>query len=103
MKFKLSGFIKSLPKVQYGGQECYGLTRANKDKFRIYISEKSMEDSYVWAETILHELLHLYCFILIGSGVKRLSSESKQHEFLEQVIPIILSRLNLLLKRNQKR
>lgn len=102
MKLNLSGTIKSRKKLQVDNQTCYGVTRGEKDKFSIYISEEALKDGYLFSETILHELLHLWFFILIAALDRDDISEKKQHEVLEQVIPIILSRTGIILKRKYK-
>lgn len=101
MKVDLSGVIKSRKNLRYGKDVCYGITRANKDKFKIYLSELALKDGYIFSETTLHELLHLWFFIISSYSV-RVPSEKEQHEVLEQVIPIILARTGLILKRKKK-
>jgi len=102
MKINLSGTIKSRKRIHYGRQECYGITRANRGKFSIYLSESAMEDGYIFSETILHELLHLWFFI-IGSISSKKLSEKEQHEVLEEAIPRILSRTGLILERKVRK
>lgn len=102
MKIDLSGVIKSKKRLYYGKDACYGITRANKNKFKIYLSELALKDGYMFSETMLHELLHLWFFIISTVAV-RVPSEADQHEVLEQVIPIILSRTRLMLERKGKK
>lgn len=98
MKLDLSGVIKSRKRLYYGKSACYGITKANKSKFQIYLSELALKDGYIFSETVLHELLHLWFFIISTVAIK-VPSEKEQHEVLEQVIPIILSRTALILER----
>src|SRR5258706_9728637 len=101
MKIDLSGTIKSRKSLHYGKDVCYGITKANGDKFQIYLSELALKDKYIFSETMLHELLHLWFFI-VNTAVLRQVSEDEQHEILDQAIPIILSRTAIVLKRREK-
>lgn len=101
MSFFLQGIIRSVPRLKYGKQECYGLMQGLKNKFVIKISDEAVEEGQVFADTMLHELLHLYFWILKARGVKGLSDPA-QHEILEEVLPIVLSRIALILKRRKK-
>lgn len=106
MKIDLSGTIKSRKKLYYGKSACYGITKADKNKFQIYLSELALKDGYIFSETMLHELLHLWFFIINSSLKTKPISETKQHEVLEQVIPVILNHTRLMLekvgKKNEK-
>lgn len=101
MRLSLSGKIQSRKILRYGKDICYGLTRADKDNFRIYISELALKDINTFSETMLHELLHLWFFILNGASDRWDIPEAKQHEVLEEVMPMILSRTEII--RNRKR
>lgn len=101
MKIDLSGVIQSRKKLYYGKDACYGITRADKKKFKIYLSDLALKDGYIFSETMLHELLHLWFFIVSTVAI-RVPSEEEQHEILEQVIPIILSRTAIILERRKK-
>ena len=101
MSFFVQGTIKSAQRVRHQNQECYGLMRGWKNKFSIRISDKAIEDGQMYAETVLHELFHLYFWMLIARGVKRLT-EKRQHEIIEQAIPVVLSRVANVLKRSRK-
>jgi len=98
MKIDLSGTIKSRKRLYHGRDACYGLTSVDKKKFRIYLSDLALKDGYIFSETMLHELLHLWFFIISTVAI-RVPSEKEQHEILEQVIPTILSRTALVLER----
>lgn len=103
MKLNISGVIKtSARKLFVGRQECLGVTRADNNKFSIRISEKENTDVVQFLETLLHELLHLYFFILIGIKNRRIS-EDKQHEVIDVVVPFMLNKMAMTLKPKRRR
>jgi hypothetical protein len=102
MNFFWRGFIKSSKRVRHANRECYGLTRGQRNKFKIYISEKVTEDIDTFGNTILHELLHLYFCLLMAFGVRGLT-EDLQHEVIEPMVPLIQSHIAAILSRKKKK
>ena len=95
---KLTGYIKFQKKVFVGKQECYGSTYGWRNTFGIRISEDASETFSLYAETILHELLHLWVFILAASiGIPL--TEKKQHKFIELIVPKVIRGLRKTYKK----
>jgi len=98
MKFKFIGSIRSQKKVKIGKDDCYGLTKANKNRFSIIISERNNGDFYQLSETLLHEFLHLFFFILSAFN-KRALSESEQHKIMDKLTSMLLKKYHSLLRK----
>lgn len=93
MKLNLTGTIKSSERrIRAGDQDCYGLTRVTGNKFSIRISDKENQDAVQFLETLLHEMLHLYFFILIAMRGRSIS-EWKQHNVINVVVPFMLNKM----------
>ena len=88
MTFK--GIIKFQRKVVADKRECYGCVYVNDDKFRVLIAQCAGESFDKFAETIFHELLHLGCFV-IAAVTGASTSERKQHELINVVMPRLLN------------
>lgn len=102
MNIDLSGIIKTSKRpLKVKGQECFGTTTAKGQKFSILLSEKENRDPIQLIETLLHELLHLYFFIIIGITNRRISEE-KQHEVIEASVPFILNKIAITLAAKRK-
>lgn len=84
----LKGYIKFQNRVRIKSQECYGVTRANGNKWSIRISRESAKDFYLFAETVFHELLHLGFYIVMACS-KRQWSETAQHRIISKVSRLI--------------
>lgn len=89
---KLNGYIKFQNQVKVGKQECYGCTRANKQNWSVRISKDAMENYHIFAETIIHELIHLGYFVIMAS-TKQNWSEAVQHRMLGKIMPVVLRQL----------
>lgn len=98
MNIKLLGSIQSRKRLNYNKQECYGITKVNKNKFNILISELAFKNGYLFAETMLHELLHLWFFIIATAFGKEIS-ESEQHAILEPIVPKIVTQVTNSIKK----
>ena len=81
---KLFGEIKFQKKVIANKKECYGTCRASGDRFRVAISGAAFKSGSLLLETILHELLHLWFYIVTAITKKELS-ERIQHRVIYKV------------------
>lgn len=97
----LNGSFKIVKRVRSKNRECYGLTRVFKNRFKIYITEKVAHGIYDFAETSLHEILHLWFFI-VGGRINGNVSERKQHIVIEKVIPVIFREVYKLRRGKRK-
>lgn len=103
MKMNLSGTISTTPhRLVAGSQLCYGVTRANGNRFSIKISEKDNQDAVQFLETLLHEMLHLYFFIIIGMKGKNVA-EWRQHNVIDVVVPFMLNKMAMELQPKRRK
>ena|SRR5271157_916869 len=80
--------------VTVHGKPCYGVVKANNNKFKILIAKCAGESFEQFAETVLHELLHLWVFILVALTDTRIS-EAKQHKMIKKIMPVALRELEI--------
>jgi len=81
---QVTGTIKTQKRVRYRNQECHGIASAHKQKFLIRIAENTFNDPVLYGETLLHELVHVWFFILMGSYPVHIS-ERRQHKLIEKL------------------
>lgn len=95
MQMNLTGTIKVSPRrLKVDGVECMGTTRVKGTHFSILISEKENKETVQFMETLLHEILHLYFFIMMSLKSTTIS-EDKQHRVLDAVVPFMLNKMAL--------
>lgn len=80
--------------VTVNGQPCYGVVKANENKFKILIAKCAGASYEQFAETLLHELIHLWIFILMALTDTQIS-EAKQHKIIKKVMPVALWELEV--------
>jgi hypothetical protein len=83
------GRIHFQNKVFVNKQECYGVVKANDNKFKILIAKCAGASYEQFAETMFHELTHLAFFIIMALTDTRLS-EKAQHRVIKKLTPIFL-------------
>jgi hypothetical protein len=98
---KIKGVIKFQKRVFVGEDECFGVTRANGDHFDIRISEQTSQNLDLYAETVIHELLHL-AFNIVAASVKVHIPEKQQHRIINKVVPNTVSSLRRYVERRIK-
>lgn len=80
------GRIHFQNKVFVNKQECYGVVKADGNKFKILIAKCAGGGFDLFAETLLHELLHLWVFILMALTDINVS-EKRQHKIIGTIMP----------------
>lgn len=85
----IRGFIKSQKKIVIDDDECYGCTYAYRNRFSIRIAQETGKDFYLFSDTVLHELMHLWIFIL--SACRNITITDRQaHKIINKTMPIAL-------------
>ena len=92
------GRIRFQHRVFVDRQECYGAVRVDDNKFKILIAKCAGKTSDVFAETLLHEFIHLWLFIFVTITNIRVS-ERKHHRIIDKIMPVALREL----RRYQKK
>ena len=92
---KAVGKIEIIDRVRCEGDECWGKCVVEGNRFTINIARKATNDPILYADTMLHELLHLWLFMLEGSNKKFGMSQRKHHALMKIVIPVALNVLKL--------
>lgn len=82
----IRGFIKSQKKIIIDNDECYGCTYAYRNRFSIRIAEETGKDFYLFADTVLHELIHLWIFILSACTNVKIT-DNQSHRIINKVMP----------------
>jgi hypothetical protein len=82
----IQGEIKFQNKVVINKRECFGRCKVSTDHFQIAISKAAGESLSIFAEVLLHELLHLWLFVIEALTKKRLS-DRQHHRIINQIIP----------------
>ncbi len=95
MRMNFKGIIKvTKNRLFVNKQECLGVTKVHRNQFSIKISEQPNKDIVDFMETLLHEMIHLYFFILMNIANKRFA-DYKQHNVIEASVPFILNKIAL--------
>lgn len=92
----ITGKIKTVKRIRYKNQECEGITKAEGQKFGIKIVHSTIKRR-IFAEVLLHELVHLWffiCFSVYGVYLK----EKDQHRLMDKFLPRMSSALFKFLK-----
>jgi hypothetical protein len=93
------GRVRFQKTVTVGGQPCYGAVRADDNRFKILIAKCAGESFEQFAETLLHEFVHLVYFILIALTDFNVS-ERAQHKTIEKIMIVFLR--DLVRQRRKK-
>jgi hypothetical protein len=86
------GSIKFQNKIQVKKRACLGKCEAWNNRFRIVIAKSAGQTFSIFAETMLHELLHLWVFILMALTNINLS-ERRQHKIIEKIMPTAIKEI----------
>jgi len=97
----IKGVIKFQKKVIVSKQECYGCCRGDGDQFDIRISQDATENFKIFAETLLHELIHLWMFIIMAT-IKINITEKEQHIIMKKAVKNALGALQKYYDREVK-
>src|SRR5690349_4260308 len=97
----VNGTIVIRRRVRYRNRECYGITTAKGTQFQIRIAESVYYRPLLFAETLLHELMHLWLFILSGRDKQYLISQRKHHNLIDKTVPLAVSILTNLVWRKK--
>jgi len=99
MPFKLKGHIAlQSKKLWQDGDECYGITEISDSGFRIRISNSLAQDVRDFRDTLVHELLHLYIFMMQGVYAKSLSNAA-HHRITDELVAKIVKSVNAEFKK----
>ncbi len=97
--FKVHGFINIIKqRIFHRGDECLGTCAVNGRRFNIRVSLKSAGEPDDFIDTLIHELMHLWLYILMAAYQFKLS-EAAQHRIIEKAAPVTVK----LLKREIRR
>ena len=88
------GRIHFQNKVIVEKQECYGVVKATGNRFRILIAKCAGKSYEQFAETLLHEFIHLWIFILTAMTDTQIS-EARQHKMIKKIMPVALWELEV--------
>lgn len=84
-------------RVRKNNRECYGLTRIlSKDRAIIYISKSANKNPGQYAQTLIHEFLHLWLSMLQAVGAK--IDFRRDHTFIYAVEASIIKLSKKLIK-----
>lgn len=86
MKFNLKGEIKTCKSITIGKESCYGLTKAVNENFSIKILQSTLKDPWLFCQTLLHEMLHLYMFTVMSYAQKYDITEEEQHKVINKYV-----------------
>ncbi len=101
--FTLIGEIKLINRRIFSdGDECYGTAIANKNRFHIRLSNIGIETVDDFIDTTLHELLHLWLFILIAALTVTLS-DAASHRIIDATVKTAMRCLRRELRFKRKR
>lgn len=100
MKMKLKGAIELVDRVRVKGQACWGVTQAHGQTFRIRVARSAIHNGAMFAETLLHEMLHLWIFI-VCSAMGKQTSARRHHEIIDAIVPKAIRMLSESRFRNE--
>lgn len=86
IKIKL---VETCPKNEYGTCEIVG-----NNSILIEISKKKNNDKRQFFVTLLHELMHAWCFIMKANGIKM--SIRKEHKWIYSVQNVVFKALEFV-------
>ena len=90
---KLKGTIQSSPSIVSGGVKCAGTTEVAKERFLIRIADECFDDDENFQDVMLHELLHLWLFIVDNRGGRVTKfSERRHHRIINPIVDFALKR-----------
>lgn len=98
----LVGSISTRKRVRADNQECYGTCNAYKRTFTIRIAESAFDDPIMFADTLLHELIHLWLFIVMTRCNTQMSDRG-HHTIIDMLVPkAVLKLKKFLIDRKRK-
>jgi predicted SprT family Zn-dependent metalloprotease len=86
------GQIKFQDKITIKRAACLGACETGGNHFRILISKDARQNVDIFAETILHELCHLWLSVLISMAKLKIS-DRRQHKIIEAIVPRALKEI----------
>lgn len=86
------GQIKFQDKITVRRIECLGSCETWDNHFRILVSKAARQNTGIFAETILHELCHLWLSVLISMAKLKIS-DRRQHKIIDKIMPIALKEI----------
>jgi hypothetical protein len=72
------------------GDDCGQFVTISKNRYQILIAEKHNKSIGEFADTLLHELLHLWVTVLEHNGLKE--DIRREHRFINEVLPILIQK-----------
>ena len=97
----LKGKIRFQKQVHVEGQDCFGCARSSGNYFDIRISQDATDNLLLFADTLLHELCHLWIFIVV-SALKVDITEKQQHRIINKIVPNAANLLQTYCNRRVK-
>ena len=93
------GVISIRKRVRSRNEECYGSTKVNlNNSFHIRIAESVFKDRYVFADVMLHELMHVWLSFLQDHSFKEVTGYN-HHEIIEPLVKKSVAKLKKLKRR----
>ena len=101
--FTLKGVIKLVDRrLVVDGDECYGVTEAEGQRFKIRLSGKNIETADDFLTTLLHEVMHLWIFVAMEAlGFKM--STAASHRIIDVVVPFAMEQFYREYNHKRKR
>lgn len=94
LPFKIKGYIALQSKrLWHDGDECFGITEITNSGFSVRISNSMSGALRDFADTLAHELLHLYIFIMQGVYDKELSNAA-HHRVTDKLVKLTVKTVN---------
>ncbi len=92
---KLKGIIRTSPRIVVKGEECRGLYEGDNQSFVIRLESKTMRESpNLFLRVLLHELLHLYMYIVDDYTKSKLNlTEGVQHKLMGTLVKQLTDRI----------
>jgi hypothetical protein len=99
MKMRLKGSIELVKEAVVRGEHCLGTTEAKGSWFRIRIADVTTHRGELFCETTLHELIHLWLYIVTAATGTELT-EKEHHKIIDVVVPNAMKALKRVYDRN---
>lgn len=94
------GRIHFQKKVFMKRKECYGKCATWKNRFLIAVSYITFRDFPIFAETVLHELLHLG-LVVVASMSNSYINDGHQHKIIASAMPTLMRGIKKYRRRSK--
>lgn len=82
--------------------ECYGITQVDGRRFWIKLATPAHDELWELVDTLLHEVMHLFFFVLAAFTDANLSIAA-HHRVISRVVPYAIRMLRQEVRRSRRR